>query len=202
MTAMVNGRNYLAGQGFTTKNDGEWKDQCCDGTLHLEGGAEIYRQEFIYANRIDDILIKIALENGRYAKNKEHYYERDNVLRTSMQDNGYVMTFIVTDITREGKFFLARPFIQTPRDFALRYHLTLDKPEINNSDLETYSGIEREVMAAMQQEGLSYANLKPLSIKPSKDGSPIIRPPPSTIGGFTDPWEIEEPRIGPEEGKR
>lgn len=156
--SMLNARKYFAKNGYETVNE----EISCDlytQDLHerakivMPDKRTIISSDIRSSDNIDQLLAEIAEHEGAFIRptlQTHSPYDRELLLKTTMQSGDYQAVFTISDVSREGRFFLAKPFIIKPTKFSSSCTLTLEKEVISNSDIHDIQTINFGLGYAMR----------------------------------------------------
>ena len=205
---MLNCRRYLASKGFSElfSDDTIWYSNNpvnnISGSVIFPDGSEVSSNAFIKMSSTserDSLLERMILKEGIFKRRginvlaligEGDSYRRDNVIRTTYSNNKYEFTLSVIDTTKEGVIFPVNMFIFSPKSFALRYDIFLEKAIISDDDLKSFEKYRSGLASAAQQDALVTYDSQ-ASQRKKQLQKPIKTKPIKT--DFINPWETEIP---------
>ena len=147
--SMLNARKYFAEMGYETVN----KEISCDfysQDLHerakivMPDKRTIISADIRNTDNIDQLLAEIAENECEFIRpelNTHSPYDRELLLKTTLQKDAYLAVFTIADVSREGIFLLAKPFIYKPTKFSSNSTVTLEKEVITDTDIRDMQSI-------------------------------------------------------------
>jgi len=190
---MLNCRRYLASEGFNESygptvgpSEQYAYSNGISGSIVFPSGLKITASDFsgICSSSGRDTAFEKMISNGvRFVKERDWSYFRENVIRTTFENEEYSFILKVIDTTREKLPFYLKPFIWIPKEFAMKFSVILDKDYIDVSDVKRFDGYCNGLENILRCQEVLPRQEKPEEIKPEQ-GKKIV-----------NPWEIDVRKI-------